>query len=299
MVRELVMPPRKHFPSVSFAHPNGSLRMGCIGHPHAVLLRIAGSPCAIRPPLIGRQPDDTVFAVTSMRRSDPSMFTLGTGTRVAQPYGGVLLVANRSFDVAIASSDFDRVVAKVDRTRLAEATGVDLARRGPLLLAAVPGTAAHVLHEALKDLAPEPEANVCSAGNAASVDRRQVAALEALRQLLVAAVLEANRGPQCLRARAEERIRQRAADPDFTPATLASELGVSLRQLYRALDGGPPLAQRIWEERLSLAARLLRADRERPVAEIAFECGFSEHAHFTRRFARAFGVCPRRYRASR
>jgi transcriptional regulator GlxA family with amidase domain len=40
---------------------------------------------------------------------------------------------------------------------------------------------------------------------------------------------------------------------------------------------------------------MLISTRE-PIADIAVACGFGDQAHLTRRFCRAFGVTPGRYR---
>ena len=50
--------------------------------------------------------------------------------------------------------------------------------------------------------------------------------------------------------------------------------------------------------RLGAAAALLRTTR-RPVVRIALEVGFGDLSHFMASFARAFGVSPGSYRATR
>lgn len=49
--------------------------------------------------------------------------------------------------------------------------------------------------------------------------------------------------------------------------------------------------------RLGQASRLLRSD-EKPIVEIAMECGFYDQSSFTKAFRQRFGVTPHRYRRS-
>jgi len=49
------------------------------------------------------------------------------------------------------------------------------------------------------------------------------------------------------------------------------------------------------EQRIVLSKKKLRDDRL-SLADVAVECGFSDHAHFTRHFARIVGVTPSAWR---
>jgi AraC-like DNA-binding protein len=51
----------------------------------------------------------------------------------------------------------------------------------------------------------------------------------------------------------------------------------------------------VGELRLASVCRSL-VGSDRPIAEIAFACGFGTLANFNRRFRRAFGMSPRDYR---
>ncbi|HBM56940.1 MAG TPA: AraC family transcriptional regulator, partial [Acidimicrobiaceae bacterium] len=50
--------------------------------------------------------------------------------------------------------------------------------------------------------------------------------------------------------------------------------------------------------RVDRAAGLL-VDTDRPIAEIAAECGFSDQANLTRQFGRLIGETPARFRAAK
>ena len=104
---------------------------------------------------------------------------------------------------------------------------------------------------------------------------------------------------ESIRSRTDTIIFEQAADPTLTPTTIAVQLNVSLRQLYRAFNGTESPAARIRRRRLEHAAELL-AGRVAPaqVERIAAECGFASAEYFSRAFRREFGLSPRAYRSA-
>jgi AraC-like DNA-binding protein len=102
-----------------------------------------------------------------------------------------------------------------------------------------------------------------------------------------------------VRLRTDAIIYEQAADPNLTPATIAAQLNVSLRQLYRAFNGTESPAARIRRRRLERAAEILAA-RSGPghVERVAIECGFASAEYFSRAFRREFGLSPRAYRSA-
>jgi AraC-like DNA-binding protein len=96
-------------------------------------------------------------------------------------------------------------------------------------------------------------------------------------------------------ATARQIIARRFGDPALTPATLAAELGISLRSLHLAFEKtGETVAEVILKERLAAAHLALGdpAQAFRGVAEIAARCGFASLASFYRNIHRAFGAAP-------
>lgn len=81
------------------------------------------------------------------------------------------------------------------------------------------------------------------------------------------------------------------------PDELAGEIGVSRRHFFRAFkqSTGKSPAAYMADLRLKRALDLLRATN-RPVTEIALECGFSSSSHFAYAFKRVHGVSPLEYR---
>jgi AraC-like DNA-binding protein len=102
-----------------------------------------------------------------------------------------------------------------------------------------------------------------------------------------------------VRLRTDAIIYEQAADPNLTPAAIAAQLNISLRQLYRAFNGTESPAARIRRRRLERAAEILAA-RSGPghVERVALECGFASAEYFSRAFRREFGLSPRAYRSA-
>jgi AraC-like DNA-binding protein len=102
-----------------------------------------------------------------------------------------------------------------------------------------------------------------------------------------------------VRVRTDAIIYEQATDQNLTPATIAAQLNISLRQLYRAFNGTESPAARIRRRRLERAAEILAA-RSGPghVERVAMECGFASAEYFSRAFRREFGLSPRAYRST-
>ena len=69
---------------------------------------------------------------------------------------------------------------------------------------------------------------------------------------------------------------------------------VHLARTFRRFFGCTP-AEYLRSRRVEQAALLVRVT-QRPLAEIALECGFFDQSHLTRAFARVLGVSPAAYR---
>jgi AraC-like DNA-binding protein len=104
---------------------------------------------------------------------------------------------------------------------------------------------------------------------------------------------------RALLRRVTETIRARCHEPELDPATVATALGVSRRYVHLLFaSAGTTFSQELYECRLHRAQRLLGDKRfdGLGIAEIAWNCGFSEPSHFTRRFRERFGAAPSAYR---
>ena len=92
-------------------------------------------------------------------------------------------------------------------------------------------------------------------------------------------------------------IKDRLVDPDFGPADVAAEAGISLRYVQKLFtERGSTCSEFIYSLRLEHAARLLQRrallGTGQPLSEIAYACGFRDYTHFARRFRHRFGYAP-------
>ena len=94
-------------------------------------------------------------------------------------------------------------------------------------------------------------------------------------------------------------MEQRLDDPPSMDA-IARYVGFSSRQLERAFSAALGVAPAAFQRQLrkNYACWMLE-NSPHSITEIAFDCGFSDAAHFSREFRNAFGLSPRQYRADR
>src|SRR5258708_7509283 len=155
------------------------------------------------------------------------------------------------------------------------------------------GVAARVLRQLVLDGIGDEESTAAPAGPHMRL---------ALYDLLGALFAPSDPGPVSrhadrLFARILSVIKDRCADPDFGPAEVAAETGISLRYVHKLLTArGSTCNELIYSIRLDHAAHLLerRASLStgQHLSEIADACGFRDYAHFARRFRHRFGHAP-------
>lgn len=128
---------------------------------------------------------------------------------------------------------------------------------------------------------------------------------ESLVELAKLAIIEesgAKRGEtmrETARARIQGFIHRNLSDPDLSIERIADRMQCTKRYLHKVFSReGETLNQYIWSQRLELCRlRLSRRDlSDKSITEIAFACGFSNAAHFSRSFRARFGEAPRAYR---
>ena len=97
--------------------------------------------------------------------------------------------------------------------------------------------------------------------------------------------------------RALSLIEQSVAQPP-TMDTLAEALGLSRRQLERLFRRELGVSPSAYQRRLRIQqGHWLLTHTNRPVTEIAYDCGFADASHFSRQIKTAFGASPQAIRA--
>jgi AraC-like DNA-binding protein len=92
-----------------------------------------------------------------------------------------------------------------------------------------------------------------------------------------------------------------SADPMLNAAKIAARLGITPRYVHLLLEqSGQTFTQHVLQKRLKDAAKLLADDerKNRKIADIALEAGFTDLSHFNRSFRRHFGDTPSGVRAN-
>lgn len=98
-----------------------------------------------------------------------------------------------------------------------------------------------------------------------------------------------------VRERVRQYIETNLHDPELCPAGVSREMGMSLRQLNRLFEGDvATLTSMIQSRRLQRCHADLARPSHHPksISEIAFNWGFRNLSHFSRRFRAEFGVSP-------
>ncbi|MBS1226740.1 MAG: helix-turn-helix protein [Proteobacteria bacterium] len=89
-------------------------------------------------------------------------------------------------------------------------------------------------------------------------------------------------------------------DADLSVERMAAEVGLSpyhFSRLFRASFGVAP-HRYVLQMRIARAAHLLRAERQRSIADIALASGFASQAHFSNAFKCHMGQTPARWRSA-
>lgn len=88
--------------------------------------------------------------------------------------------------------------------------------------------------------------------------------------------------------------------PDLSPQRVGEALGLPRSTLYAACEPMGGVAAFIQKRRLRRIRAILADPRDRrPIAEVAYQYGFTSGAHFSRAFRRAFGYAPSEARETR
>lgn len=97
------------------------------------------------------------------------------------------------------------------------------------------------------------------------------------------------------RQRARRFITLHLGNPELSSEMICAAIGISRSTLYRLFEQEGGVARFLWTERLRIAAERLQHSSA-GISTIAYSCGFTSDAHFSRAFRRQFGLSPRQAR---
>jgi AraC-like DNA-binding protein len=105
---------------------------------------------------------------------------------------------------------------------------------------------------------------------------------------------------EALLTRIEAYVQQHLADPALSPASIARAHQISVRQLYKLWSAKDrSLTEWIMQGRLEGARRTIANDESAGLAAVARQWGFTNPAHFARRFRSAYGLSPQEWKRVR
>lgn len=275
-------PNRQHF--------RGEVRHRQIGNVGISDVRASAMRAGRTPATISRAPHDELIAVLHL--DGISQTGQGSDRAVLGPGSGAVVTTDEPYFFQFPHP-FRQLVLKMPRGLLPGAR-IRGGRPQSLSLAAGP---AHLLQSLVLSSLDEPLA--FSADEEIGIER-------AFAELFRAASFPTD-SDRARRAEAPQYshaclfIRAHLADPALKPAAVAAETKMSTRNLARLFARhGTTVERAIWRERLSAAHRDLLDPRlvERSITDIAFSWAFNDAAHFSRSFAKAYGIAPSALRAA-
>lgn len=228
------------------------------------------------------------FAYFNIQLTGHGQVRGGGGVRRTNPGQGAIVLAENPFELEFETS-FSQlcVTMPIDwlRERLELPLGLLVTRNVDLLSG--PGRVVRAALRALIDSTDAAEAAQCADLFALALDHtlrpHQAAAAPHGRSLMAAL---------------RRLLLHRLADETLTPASAAAALGCSVRTLHAACQReGRSFGRMLLDARLDAAERVLQSTPPAAgrVGPIAFACGFSDRAHFSRAFRARFGTSPSSY----
>ncbi len=283
---------------------HGRIEAGLLGNLHVA--RVTSSPQRVERTRERAAQDDQAFVLLSLQYRGRTVVRQGDHEAVLTPGCIAFYDTARPYTLTLPQ-DFDQIVLHLPRDMVDASVPRGLDHMAQKLSASNP------FAQTIIALGPQLLAmtNTARPGMAA----RTAAAAVELISLALDSLSEQTQTPTDIAAsprapsavadalawRARELIGHQLDDAALTPTRLASQMHVSLRRLQEIFHNqGTTLSDCIWDARLEFARGLLVAatQRQESVSLIAMRSGFSDVAHFCRRFKQRFGVSPSEYRAS-
>ena len=275
---------------------HGRLEAGTLGDLHVA--RVVSSPQRVERTRERAAQDDQPFILMSVQLRGRTIVRQGASEADLTPGCIAFYDTARPYTLTLPN-DFDQIVLHLPRQRIETSAPRGLGHMAQRLNASDP------FAQTILALAPQLLQMLGTARHDMA-QRTAAAAME-----LIALALDSldqptdggSPGPtgDALVWRTRELIGRQLDDAALSPTRLASQMHVSLRRLQEVFQSqGTTLSDCIWGARLDYARALLAspAHSREPISTVACRAGFSDVAHFSRRFRQQFGVSPSEYRAT-
>ncbi len=278
----------------------GRLEAGTLGDLHVA--RVQSSPQRVERTREHAAQADEAFVLLSVQLRGRTLMQQGDSQAVLTPGCLAFYDTTRHYTLTLPN-DFDQIVLHLPHDTLHRKVPGGLDHMAQCISAANP------FAQAIIALAPQL-LQMVNAPRPAMAQRTCDAAVElmalAMDSLATHASVHVDAPVQVQGASADalvwrtrELISRQLDDAALTPTRLASQAHVSLRRLQEVFKvQGTTLTDSIWDMRLDFARGLLvsGAGQRESVSTIAYRAGFSDLAHFSRRFKQRYGASPSEYR---
>jgi AraC-like DNA-binding protein len=283
---------------------HGLLEAGAVGDLHVA--RVKSSPQVVRRTLELAEQASDAFVLLSIQTRGKTLIQQGNHETMLTPGCIAFYDTARPYTLSLPN-DFDQIVLHLPRDLVEKSAPGGLDHMAEKLNASNP------FAQAILALAPQL-LRIATAAPTLLAQRTAAAAVELIALALASlanskeAMLGMGRDSAVVTSasadsilwRARDAISQHIADTNLTPTALAAQMKVSLRRLQEVFQAqGTTPSDCIWEMRLEYARNLLAAQQNQKdsITTLAYRAGFSDTAHFSRRFKQQFGMSPREYRS--
>jgi AraC-like DNA-binding protein len=286
---------------------HGRLQAGVLGGLHVA--RVTASPQRVERTAARAAQDDQAFVLASVQLRGTTVVSQGKSQALLAPGCIAFYDTARPYTLTLPN-DFDQIVLHLPRNALERSVPRGLNHMAQRLSAANPfAQAIMALAPQLLRLVDSAKVDMAERTAAAAVELISLA-LDSLdasdaeastpQALATDAMFATRAGADALVWRTRDLIATQLADTALCPSALAVQARVSLRRLQEVFQAqGTTLSDCIWDMRLEFARSLLAAPHQaESVSTIAYRAGFTDVAHFSRRFKKRYSVPPSAYRST-